>query len=225
MPAATGSRRGTVLQRDAAGSNVAELPTADLRRARRDLAALDGLTIGPNPDVTALHERVLVSQSADLRARQRTTYMRSAATAVRDQLAAVGVPPNQSITLTARKGEIPVNIQRGVSYPVRVVVEVSSDRLQFPDGASARLDLTRRNATVRFTVQARTSGTFPLEVTLRSPDGKVVLSRGRFTIRSRAASGVGVILSVSAVVFLVLWWTRYVVKSRRARRVTAAATT
>jgi hypothetical protein len=102
---------------------------------------------------------------------------------------------------------------------------VSSDRLQFPDGASARADLTRRNTTLRFTVQARTSGTFPLEVTLRSPDGKVVLSRGRFTIRSRAASGVGVILSVSAVVFLVLWWTRHIVQARRARRVTPVAAT
>ena len=89
-----------------------------------------------------------------------------------------------------------MTILRDVGYPVHVVVQLSSDKLQFPDGAAARLDLTRRNTTTRFTVQARTSGTFPSRSRSRSPDGTVVLSTGRFTIRSRAASGVGVILSV-----------------------------
>lgn len=223
VPPATGSRRGTPLLRDAAPSDVSPLPETELRAARRDLGALDVLTIGTNPDVTALHERVLAGQSADLRPRQRTAHLRAAAEAVRSQLEAIRVPPNQSITLTARRGEIPVTILRDVPYPVRVIVEVSSDRLQFPEGATATLDLTRRNTTTRFTVQARTSGTFPLEVTLRSPDGNVVLSQGRFTIRSRAASGVGVVLSLSAVVFLILWWTRHIVQVRRTRRVAATA--
>jgi hypothetical protein len=99
-----------------------------------------------------------------------------------------------------------------------VVVELTSDKLAFPDGATARLDLTRRNTTTRFTVQARTSGTFPVEVALRSPDGTIVLSTGRLTIRSRAASGVGVIVSAGALVFLIAWWSRHIVQARRARK-------
>ncbi|MBA3654375.1 MAG: hypothetical protein H0W70_09300 [Actinobacteria bacterium] len=218
VPAAGGPTRGAVLQRDAASAAVTALPAIDMRRARRQLTALEGLTIGPNPAVTTLEERLLVSQSADLRARQRSEYLAAARAASTAQLRAIRVPENQAITLTARRGEIPVTILRDVPYPVRVLVQLSSDKLQFPAGALARLDLTRRNTTTRFTVQARTSGTFPLEVTLRSPDGKVVLSRGRFTIRSRAASGVGVVLSVSAMCFLVLWWSRHFVRARRARR-------
>jgi hypothetical protein len=182
---------------------------------------LQSLTIGDSPSVTTLEERILVSQSADLRARQRVDYLAAAERAIRQQLGGIRVPANQSITLTARRGEIPVTILRDVDYPVRVVVQLSSDKLQFPTGSAAELDLTRKNTTTRFTVQARTSGTFPLEVTLKSPDGKVVLSTGRFTIRSRAASGVGVILSASAFVFLIIWWGRHVFQVRRTRRLAA----
>ncbi len=220
VPAATGSSRGSQLVRDpAAGSSGASaLPAQELRRARRQFATLQSLTLGGNPTITTIEERILVAQSADLRLRQRNEYLDAAEEAVRRQLNGIRVPLNQSITLTARRGEIPVTILRDVDYPVRVVVQLSSDKLQFPSGASAQLDLTRRNTTTRFTVQARTSGTFPLQVTLRSPDDRVLLSTGRFTIRSRAASGVGVILSVSAFCFLILWWGRHIFHARRTRK-------
>jgi hypothetical protein len=213
------SGRGPLI-RDGATPTAGPLPATDLRRARRELGGLQGLTLaGEPPDVVAgLGERILASQSADLRSRQRSDYLDEALKAIRAQLRSIRLPADQSITLTARRGEIPITIQRGVGYPVRVIVQLSSDKLQFPEGASAVLDLVRRNTTQRFTVQARTSGTFPLTVTLRSPDRRVVLSTGRFTIRSRAASGVGVILSVSALCFLVLWWGRHIFQARRGRR-------
>jgi hypothetical protein len=218
VPPAPGSTRGSALQRDAAPSTAAPLPVAGIRSGRRQLAALEGLSVGANPDLATLEDRLLVSQSADLRVRQRADYLDAALAGIRHELRSIRVPPNQSITLTARRGEIPITILRDVPFPVRVVVQLTSDKLQFPDGSiTAPLVLQRRNTTIRFTVQARTSGTFPLEVTLRSPDGKVVLSTGRFTIRSRAASGVGVIISVSALCFLVLWWGRHVIQARRTR--------
>jgi hypothetical protein len=221
-PASAG--RGPLI-RDAATSSVGALPGADLRQVRRSLSGLEGLTLvgEPPPLVTQLDERIFAAQSADLRSRQRSDYLDAAAAAVRGQLRGIRVPADQSITLTARRGEIPITIQRDLDFPVRVVVQLSSDKLQFPEGASATLDLIRRNTTQRFTVQARTSGTFPLTVTLRSPDRRVVLSTGRFTIRSRAASGVGVILSVSALCFLVIWWGRHILGARRSRRTVAVA--
>lgn len=224
-PAGTG--RSALVRDPATTGNVpAPLAVADLRKARRDLAGLDGLAIGARPPVlTELDERILAAQSADLRPRQRTQYLAAASNAIQHELRSIRVPTDQSITLTARRGEIPITVQRDVPYPVRVFVQLSSDKLQFPTGASATLDLVRRNTTERFTVQARTSGTFPLRVTLRSPDRRVVLSTGRFTIRSRAASGVGVILSVSALCFLVIWWGRHLVHARRGRRASGVPAT
>jgi len=67
-------------------------------------------------------------------------------------------------------------------------------------------------------VRARTSGAFPLQVTLRAPQGNLVLASTRFTVRSTAASGVGVFLSVGAALFLLAWWGTHLHRGRRDRR-------
>jgi hypothetical protein len=75
---------------------------------------------------------------------------------------------------------------------------------------------------MRVRVRARTSGAFPLRVTLVSPQGGLELAGSRFTVRSTAASGVGIALSAGAGVFLLLWWARHLVRGRRARRLVPA---
>jgi hypothetical protein len=47
----------------------------------------------------------------------------------------------------------------------------------------------------------------------------MVIARTTFTVQSTALSGVGVLLSVGAGLFLVAWWTRHAWKARRATRV------
>ena len=69
---------------------------------------------------------------------------------------------------------------------------------------------------------ARTSGSFPITVTMQSPDGSLIVGRTRLTVRSTAASGLGLILSGAAGAFLLLWWARHVLKGRRARRLVPA---
>jgi hypothetical protein len=134
--------------------------------------------------------------------------------------------PAGSIRLTARSGQIPVTFRNSTGYPVHVVVTVRSDKLEFPGGADGshprneitqKLDLVRRNETSRFAVQTRASGAFPLLVTLQSPDGSLVVSHTQITVRSTAASGVGLLLSAAAGLFLLIWWGRHVLHGRRAR--------
>jgi hypothetical protein len=87
---------------------------------------------------------------------------------------------------------------------------------------SRRLDLTKRNDTERFAVLARTSGAFPLVVTMQSPDGSLIVGHTRLTVRSTAASGVGLLLSAAAGIFLLVWWGRHVLRGRRARQLVPA---
>ena len=128
------------------------------------------------------------------------------------------MPQNRSITLTARRGEIPVTFQNHTGHPVKVVVHMESDKLDFPGGSRLQIDLTRLNTTHRFPVVARTSGTFPIRITLESPDGDLVVGRARLTVRSTATSGVGLAISVGAALFLAVWWGRHALKGRRAKR-------
>ena len=82
--------------------------------------------------------------------------------------------------------------------------------------------LTRRATVVPLGVVARTSGAFPLKVSIQSPAEALTISQTRFTVRSTAASGVGIVLSIGAGLFLLVWWVRNLHHGRRARELVPA---
>jgi hypothetical protein len=195
----------------------------ELRTARRRLDAL-GSVLGPTADVrSTLEERLLLAQSSELRTtRVRQPYVDAVLRGVDSQIRAIRMPTGRSITLTARKGEIPVTFQNRTGVPARVVVKVESDKLFFPRGDTQSLDLARRNTTERFPVELRTSGAFPLRIRLESPDGNLLIDETRLTVRSTAASRVSVGVSLGAALFLAIWWGRHALRGRRARRLVPA---
>ncbi len=67
-------------------------------------------------------------------------------------------------------------------------------------------------------VEARTSGDFPLFIELRSPDDRLTVATARLTVRSTFLSGVGVLVSAGAGLFLCGWWARHWRSVRRDRR-------
>lgn len=137
-------------------------------------------------------------------------------------LARIRVPAPGTITLTARSGAIPITFRNDTGQPVRVSVTLSSHKLDFPQGAVQTISLPPRATTIRIDVRSRTSGTFPLVMSVRSADGSLVIAEGRFKVRSTVVSTVGLALAVGAAVFLAAWWL-YVIRRRRQAR--AGATT
>jgi hypothetical protein len=190
----------------------------DLRLARRQLDSLGSVLGSGNTTSAVIEERLLLAESADLKTkRQRDLYLESAGRLVDEQLHDIQMPSGRSITLTARTGEIPVTFQNNTGKPVKVVVKIESDKLDFPRGTTENLELTRLNTTERFPVVARTSGAFPIRITLESPDGNLIVGRTRITIRSTAASSVSLVVALGAATFLAVWWGRNAMKGRRAR--------
>lgn len=217
--------RGSALVRHPATTpppSLAEL-AGDLRQARSRLASLASVLGAPTPDSTLLEDRLLVAESADLpTVKARQAYVAAVETGIADHLSAIQMPSGRSITLTARRGQIPVTFQNRSGVPARVVVTVQSEKLEFPDGTSRPLELARRNTTERFAVVARTSGAFPLSITLQSPDGNLLIGRARLTVRSTVASRVSLAVSVGALLFLAVWWGRHIVRGRRAGKLVPA---
>lgn len=216
----TGSRVTPLVRKIAApppGTAVApSLPASTIGQARRRVDAFASAVEADNPVLDRLDRTLLASQSADLRGRDRIRYLEGVQAQVDTEIARIAMPQNRSITLTAREGEIPITITSELDYPLRAVLRVASDTLEFPDGDSQQLDLVRRNTTSQFTVQAQSSGSFPLRVRLESPEG-LVLAESRFTVRSTAISGVGTALSIGAGLFLLVWWGNHL-RVRRSRR-------
>ena len=66
-------------------------------------------------------------------------------------------------------------------------------------------------------VHARVPGQSRVDISIRTPDGAVLLDEVRYSVRGTAISGLGLVLSVGAALFLLLWWARHWGQSRRAR--------
>ncbi len=192
------------------------------RSARAQLQSL-GRLLPPSTTVYPRLERLLLEvSSADLTPIRRALELDALARAIHTVLAQVQLPTTRTITLTARKGHLPVSVVSLSDEPLQVLLEVESDKLKFAGAGSANtatfpLTLHKgNNPIIDLTVEARTSGAFPLHLTVLTPDGGVVVARTTFTVQSTALSGVGVFLSVGAGLFLVVWWSRHAWKARRA---------
>ena len=221
----TGSRAAPLVRRrvnEPGGAPVGgALPAASINAARhrieRFASAIDATHPGGAAILDRLDRTLLATTSVDLRPRERSRYVAGVNDLIDDQIAGIAMPSNRSITLTAREGEIPVTVRSNLDYPVRAVLRVLSDTLEFPQGATHELELPiGRNATSQFAVRAQSSGSFPVRVRVESPDG-LVLTESRFTVRSTAISGVGTALSIGAGLFLLVWWGNHL-RGRRSRR-------
>jgi hypothetical protein len=218
VPPALTARRQPLIRALNPNQPVTALPADQIGAARRHLESFGAVLDSDNPLFESIENTLLAAESGDLRPSQRLAYVQAINKRIESQTSRIRVPLTRSITLTARTGEVPITIVSDLAYPVHVVVEVSSDKLRFPSGATKQVDLLHANTTIRVPVAARASGTFPLAIRLLSPDGQLVVGRSRFTVRSSAFSGIGAFLSIGAVLFLLAWWGTHIVRRRHSRR-------
>lgn len=131
---------------------------------------------------------------------------------VRRRLAQIGLETGP-VTFTAQRGVVPVTVSNDSDGPIDVFVEVTSTKLDFPEGRTQRVTIEPPGDTVTFEALARSSGTFPVDVTMRGGgDHDILLDSSRLTVRSAASNLSAVILTAGGAIFLVVW----VIRRRRA---------
>jgi Family of unknown function (DUF6049) len=156
-----------------------------------------------------LYDDLLLSLADQVDIETREATWRTATSRVLSEVAAVSPPPIDSIQLTSREGTLPFSFQNGLDYPVRVEVRFVSDQLTFKGlegGETSTLVLEPGVTSPEFSVEALTSGSFPLSIEMRSPDGGLALGGQVVSVRSTALSRIAILLSVGAAAFLVVWW-------------------
>jgi hypothetical protein len=181
------------------------------------------------PELAVLDRELLAAESVVLRPAQRPSFIDGVTETVGAAASKVHVLGDRTYRLTAREGKIPLTVVNDNPFDVVVGVELTSDKLSFTQstvegrqtipGIAVRANGT---TTLAVPVKARTSGAFPMRITVRSPNGQLELGRTTYTITSTVASGVGLLLSIGALLFLLLWWARHWRTVRRARRLVAA---
>lgn len=168
----------------------------------------------PNDYRRKLRSALALSQTPQERHRSLLLFSEDLA----GEIEVLALPVVQPVTMAASVGEVPVIIESRAAGPRRVMLQFRSDKvLVEQDQQVVVVDPGVSSIDVK--VQALTLGSSQLQISVWTPDGQQILASNQFQIRSTAVPGVGVLLSVLAVVLLVVWW--YLDYQRRKRRVTA----
>jgi hypothetical protein len=202
---------------------VAAPPTvnpARYRSTRTDLNAF-ATTVGTDdPAITAGHRGLLISLTSvwpgAVGRRQSNARLASINHGISEFAALIQTPPSGlTVTLTSRQANLPLSFNNQTGKSVNLLIKFQSDKLVFAKGNTQVLHLAPRNTTATFAVEARASGTFPLNVSVTTLDGRLPLRAARYTVRSTVFSGVGIFLTIGAGLFLAIWWVTHWRRSRR----------
>ena len=214
--------------RDLASGKTSDPGDTDtIRSLRRQLAGFATVVEPTSPWLDTADRTILLSRATALQADNRAErklsssagYLEGASRQLANNITSkVRGPKGQRVTLTSRRASIPISLLNATGRPLQVRVHLESDQLRFLDGAERFVTLAPQNTTERFRVESRTTGAFPLEITVTSPDGSLKINSSELTIRSTVVSGVGAVLTAGAGLFLLVWWGNDLRRSRHRRR-------
>ncbi len=217
---AGGNREPSVrrLQAGPAGRGITRTAAQRIALNRQQLSSFTAAVKGRPPAMTVLSDALLATEARGLPTAGRAAALSAYGRAFDAATGQITLATERTVTFTARRAAIPVTILSSAPYPVTVLVTLTSDKFTFPDGQPPPLTLDRPTTSVRVTAQARTSGDrLPIDVTLHTPDGQLLIAHTVLTVHSTAISFVGVALTVLAGAVLGFWWVRTWRRSRRRR--------
>ena len=213
--------RALVERLPASEAQIEAIPALDLGSAHATIESLSAFG-APDSLVDRLRRNVLVSQSslwwgeAGL-LEQGAEYAGGAEDQANDEMRLVRVGAPERITLTSRTGRVKLEVFNDAAYPARVELVLFSAPLNLNERivktipAGKQLPLTIETA-------AKTSGTFPLSVTVETSDGYAIPGRSTdVLITSTQLNRIALGLTVGALVFLVFFYLSRAIRRRRAR--------
>ncbi len=185
---------------------------------RQHLTSFAAAVTGHPAVLTTLSDALLATQDSGLDTGQRAATINTYNHAFENEVASISLATEHTVTFTSRTAPIPITVLSSAPFPVTVVMSLESDKFTFPDGRTRTLVLSRPTTSVRMQAQAISSGDrLPIDVTLRTPDGELVLAHTELTVHSTSISIVGVVLTALAGLVLLVWWVRTWRRSRRHR--------
>lgn len=171
------------------------------------------------PIDTAFTKELARTASIELTDRERIEQLDRIGDRIDEAFTAISTSESERLTLGTRDAHIPVAFTSTATEPLRVRVHLSApDRLEFPDDVIEATILPKQRTVLQVPVRTHTSGDTPMTVRVTTPDDRIVIATSRYTIRSTAVSSVGLVLTIGAAGFLIVWWSRHILRSRRIRR-------
>lgn len=169
---------------------------------------------GPLPD--DYQQRLVGALTLQRNPEDRVRALEVIAGQLDDDFGDIHIHQPQPVTLAARSASIPLVIDNNASGPRHVILRFRGDRVVSPDDGRV-LRVEPGTSSIDIELEARSLGVSPLDVTIWTPDESVPLAEARFEIRSTAVPGLGLLVSLSALALLGVWWVLDHRKRRRAK--------
>ena len=195
--------------------------SADIAVTRGTVDAYAAMVAPERTPITALETLLRAAAADNLSDEQSSAYTLNVFDAVLTGTAGITVEPAERITLTDRQADLRITIRNGQPLPITVDLLLSAEKLRFPDGARSTRTLAPGDNEIAVRVETLATGDARVTVAITSPGGRLELHEGIIDIRSTAISGLGLVISIIALIVLGGWWVRTI---RRVRRNRAAAT-
>jgi Family of unknown function (DUF6049) len=206
------------LQSGSETRGISRAAAVKIAQARQQLSSYTEAVAGHPSELLTLSDQLLATESSSLGSERRTAALSDYEKDFTSQTEKISLATEQTVTFTAQQASIPITVLSSAPYPVNVTVTLTSDKFVFPNGDSHHLLLDRPTTSWRFTARARTSGDrLPIDVTLHTQNGQLLLAHTVLTVHSTAISFVGVALTILAGAVLLFWWARTWRRSRRQR--------
>lgn len=144
--------------------------------------------------------------------------------------APIDVVDNQQFTLTTTRFALPLQLQTAATGPRQVLIRFQSDKIKvYTDSTYASdedliVTLSPGATTMTINVEAKALGLSPVDVIILTPDGQRQLASGQFSVRSTGIPGLGLLLSGTAGLFLVVWWLTHHRRERNGKALPIAHT-
>ena len=194
---------------------------ADIGVTRGTVDAYASMVAPARTPITALETLMRAAAASSLSDEQSSAYTLSVFDAVLAGTANITIEPAERITLTDRQANLRITIRNGQPLPITVDLLLSAEKLRFSDGERLSRTLVPGDNEITVRVETLASGDARVTVAITSPGGQLELHEGVIDIRSTAISGLGLVISIIALIVLGGWWVRTI---RRVRRNRAAAT-
>ena len=184
---------------------------ASLTAARSKIATYQEILTGDSTLPASLEQLILLAEAGQFTSQEYLgeQFLNTVGSRLNQQFRQIAPDPESTWTLTQQSGNIAVPIHNlsGRAVKVRIQLESPGNRLLVHDN-SRLVTIPGDGLTLTFGVQARTTGRFPVQVLVTTPDGTTTLSRGRLVVRSTAYNRVALVITIGAALFLLALWAR-----------------
>lgn len=184
----------------------------------RDLVDSFALVRPPSALLERLSRNLLIAQSRvwgsnALLAQRAEDFVEATLHETQRELEKITVGGTEEIRLTSQRGEIPIELFNDAGYDVNVELHVVSPDLRL-DETYPQVLQSGRFQQIAVDIAARSSGIFPVEVSIQTPGGSHVIDSKSIVVRSTEFNQIALIITIGAFAFLVLF---YVVRGIRKR--------